>query len=57
MIADLIAIKPPWTAEDFEKTGTPPEEVFSYILAKHPELTETAINIIERLLKEQEVKA
>ena len=57
MIEDLMKIKTPWTAEDFERTGTTPEEVFSYILAKHPELTEIAINIIERLLKEQEVKA
>ena len=52
MIADLIAIKTPWTAEDFERTGTTPEEVFSYILAKHPELTVTAISIINRLLAE-----
>ena len=57
MIADLMKIKTPWTAADFARTNTTPEEVFSYMLDEHPELTVTAISIINRLLAEQEVIA
>ena len=56
MIADLIAIKTPWTAEDFERTGTTPEEAVAYILKECPEVAVPLAALIKVMLKEQEVK-
>ena len=56
MLADLMAITTPWTAKDYERTGTTPREAISYILTEHLELIPAAIDIIERLRAEQEVK-
>ena len=56
MIADLMKIKTPWTAEDFDRTGTTPEEAVAFILAEHPEVAAPLAEIVNKMLKEQEVK-
>lgn len=57
MIADLMKIKTPWTAEDFERTGTTPEEALAFILAEHPEVAAPFAELVKKMLGEQEVNA
>lgn len=55
MLSDLMKIKTPWTAEDFERTSTTPEEAVAFILAEHPEVAAHFAELVKKMLGEQEV--